>query len=104
MPQADTEQTATSLPLRADPASGAIVGTFLLAMWLAGPVGLVLALVAWLVIDACRRSKRRDVVPSSDLVPNDDDFAMRFRQLENDILKEGQPGGSTSGPIGRDAP
>lgn len=63
-------------------------------MCLAGPVGLILALVAWVVINAIRRRKRRGVVPSSDIVPRDDDFAVRFRQLENDILKDGRPGGS----------
>ena len=95
MSRTDPEHNETSLPLHADPTSGAIVGTFLLAMCLAGPVGLVLAVVAWVVIDAIRRSKRHGVGRSSDLVPRDDDFAVRFRQLENDILEERRPGGST---------
>ena len=45
------------LPLRADPVTGALVGTFLLALCLAGPVGLVLALIVWGVIAAVRRSR-----------------------------------------------
>jgi hypothetical protein len=95
MSQTDPDHNETSLLLRADPASGAIVGTFFLAMCLAGPVGLVLAVVAWVVLDAIRRRKQRSVGPSTDLEPRDDDFAGRFHRLENEILKEDRPGGST---------
>lgn len=40
------------LPLRADPAWGALVGTFLLASFLAGPIGLAVAVFVLIVIDA----------------------------------------------------
>ncbi|HEV2476658.1 MAG TPA: hypothetical protein VGX22_08955 [Candidatus Dormibacteraeota bacterium] len=43
--------------MSADPAAGAIIGTFLLAAYLAGPVGWALALIAWAVM---RRGKTRD--------------------------------------------
>ena len=56
MPKADPEQNGTSLPLRADPASGALIGTFLLALCLGGPVGLVLAGIVWLVYEGVRRA------------------------------------------------
>ena len=46
MSNADHEQIQTSLPLSADPAAGALTGTFLLVAILAGPVGWVLALIA----------------------------------------------------------
>jgi hypothetical protein len=94
MYQTDPKQNETSLPLGADPAWGAIVGTFLLAMCLAGPVGLVLAIVAWVVIDAIRRSPRRGAGQSPVVEPRDDDFAARFHQLENDILRNDRPEGS----------
>lgn len=95
MSQTDPQKNGWSLPLHADPASAAIVGTFLLAMCLAGPFGLVLALVAWILIDALRRSHRGGIGSPSDLAPRDDDVAARFQRLENDILKEGRRGGST---------
>ncbi len=50
------DQNQTPLPLRADPAAGALVGTFLLAACLGGPVGLVIALVVWIVYEALRQS------------------------------------------------
>lgn len=56
MSKADAEHNGTSLPLRADPASGALIGTFLVALCLGGPVGLVLAMVVWLVYEAVRRT------------------------------------------------
>ena len=52
----DDERNQTSLPLRADPASGALIGTFLLALCLGGPVGLVLVLIVWIVVEAIRRA------------------------------------------------
>ncbi len=94
MSQADPQQDQTSLPLRADPASGALIGTFLLAACLAGPVGLVVALIGWIVIDAFRRRQRRDPGSLSQGEPTDDEFAARFQELENNILGDDRPGGS----------
>lgn len=51
----ESERNQTSLPLLADPAAGALIGTFLLALCLGGPVGLVLALTVWVVVEAVRR-------------------------------------------------
>jgi hypothetical protein len=56
MSKADSKHYGTSLPLRADPASGALIGTFLLALCLGGPVGLALALVVWFMYEAVRRA------------------------------------------------
>ncbi len=56
MAKAGPDQNGTSLPLRADPASGALIGTFLVALCLGGPVGLALAVVVWLVYEAIRRT------------------------------------------------
>lgn len=39
-----------SLPLRADPAGGALIGTLILGAFMAGPVGWLLALIAWAVM------------------------------------------------------
>src|SRR5260370_10808544 len=86
MSQADPNQGPVPLSPRMDPAWGAVVGTFLLAMCLAGPVGLVLAAVAWLVIEALRRRKSPGVRPSSPSEPPDDGFTARFQQLEDDIV------------------
>lgn len=55
MSKAHHEQAQTALPLSADPAAGALIGTFLLAAYLAGPVGWVLALIAWAVIRGTTR-------------------------------------------------
>jgi hypothetical protein len=74
------------LPLRLDPAWGALVGTFLLATCLAGPVGLALALIVWIVIEALRRGKNRGAGSSSKSDATDE-FAARFRALEDDILQ-----------------
>jgi len=41
--------------LHADPAAGALIGTFVLAGCLGGPVGLVLVLVVWIVFEAVKR-------------------------------------------------
>ena len=57
MSKADHEQIQTSLPLSADPAAGALTGIFVLAALMAGPVGWVLALIAWAVM---RRRKTED--------------------------------------------
>lgn len=51
----EPERNQTSLPLLADPASGTLIGTFLLAFCLGGPVGLVLVLIVWIVFEAVRR-------------------------------------------------
>ncbi len=50
----DPEQNQTPLPLFADPAAGALIGMFLLATCLGGPVGLVLAVLVWMVFKAVR--------------------------------------------------
>ena len=49
------ERNQTSLPLHADPAAGALIGTFVLALCLGGPVGLVLVLVLWILFEAVKR-------------------------------------------------
>ena len=87
----DREQSQASLPLRADPAAGALIGTFLLALCLAGPVGLVLALVVWIVIEVVRR-RRTHGEPAVDT-----EFAARFRELENSVssANAAEPGGQT---------
>jgi hypothetical protein len=51
----DSEQNPAPLPLFADPAAGALIGTFLLALCLGGPVGLVLVLVVWFVYEVVSR-------------------------------------------------
>jgi hypothetical protein len=66
----------------------------LLAACLAGPFGLVLALVGWIVIDAFRRPQRRDPGSLSQGEPTDDEFAARFRELEGNILADDPPEGS----------
>lgn len=88
MSPADSEQDKTGFPLRADPASGAIVGTFLLAACLAGPIGLVLAVIAWVLIDAYRRRGTRGARPSRKVETTGDEYAARFKELENDILRD----------------
>jgi hypothetical protein len=55
----ETEQNQTSLPLLADPSAGALIGTFLLALCLGGPVGLVLVLVVWIAVEAVKRALAR---------------------------------------------
>lgn len=86
MSPADSGQDRTGLPLRADPGSGAIIGTFVLAACLAGPIGIGLAVIAWVLIDAFRRRQTRGVQPSSEGVTDWDEYAARFKELENDIL------------------
>jgi hypothetical protein len=73
MSPSDREQYQAWLPLHADPSSGALIGTFLLAACLAGPVGLVVVLVAWIVMEAIRRDKRRSARSLSQSVPTDDE-------------------------------
>lgn len=88
MSSADSGQDKTGLPLRMDPASGAIVGTFLLATCLAGPIGLVLVVIAWVLIDAFKRRGTRGARPSSKGETTRDEYAARFTELENDILRD----------------
>ena len=57
MSKAEHERIDTSLPLSADPATGALTGIFVLSALLAGPVGWVLALIEWAVM---RRRKTED--------------------------------------------
>lgn len=73
----------TSLPLIADPAMGALMGQFLVFAFLMLPA-LLMLLVA-LVVHWLARRRRQD--PSPDL---DQDFALRFRRLENSILDDGE--------------
>ena len=54
MPPLEHERNHAPLPLRADPASGALIGTFLLALCLGGPVGLVVVLIVWIVFEAVK--------------------------------------------------
>jgi hypothetical protein len=49
------ERSQTPFPLRADPAAGALIGTFLLALCLGGLVGLVVVLIVWIVFEAVKR-------------------------------------------------
>lgn len=91
MTEADPEQHEAVLPLSADPAWGALIGTFLLASCLAGPIGLALAAIVLIVIEAVRRSKNRGASSSTPGGAADDEFAARFRELEDDILQRDQP-------------
>jgi hypothetical protein len=70
------------LPKRADPVTGALIGTIVLAAFLALPV-LLLALIVWLAARADRSSRSKS---------NDDadlEFQARFLQLEETILDTG---------------
>jgi len=57
MSKVDHGQIQAPLPLIADPASGALTGIFVLAAVLAGPVGLVLAVIAWAVMRWRKKSR-----------------------------------------------
>ena len=85
------DQNEGTLPLSADPAWGALVGTFLVALCLAGPIGLAMAVIVVVVIDVLRRRNRRAPGSSSQEEAADDGFAARFRKLEDDILHVDQP-------------
>jgi hypothetical protein len=50
------EKDQVPLPLQADPAAGALIGTFLIALCLGGPVALALALIVWAVYEAVRQA------------------------------------------------
>lgn len=76
------------LPLSLDPAWGALIGTFLLASCLAGPIGLAVAVVVLIVIEALRRSNTRGGGSSPRAEATDDEFAIRFQELEKDILED----------------
>ena len=58
MSQADLDRVQTSLPLRADPAAGALIGTLVLGASVAGPVGWLLALIAWAVMRRLETGER----------------------------------------------
>jgi hypothetical protein len=58
--KSDHEQIQTSLPLSADPAAGALTGIFVMSAVLAGPVGWVLALIAWAVMRRRNTEDRAD--------------------------------------------
>jgi hypothetical protein len=69
------------LPKRADPVAGALLGTIVLAAFLALPV-LVLAVVVWLAVRASRSpssKSRQDVDPA---------FRARFQELEEGMRDE----------------
>jgi hypothetical protein len=87
MSQADSEHSPAGLPLRMDPTSGVQIGIFLLAACLAGPIGLVLAVLAWVLIYASRRRTNHGGPQSSDGQPTGGEYASRFEKLENDILE-----------------
>ena len=55
MPASEPERNQTPLPLYADPAAGALIGTFVLALCLGGPIGLGLALIVWILFEAVKR-------------------------------------------------
>lgn len=86
MSEAESEHSQTGLPLRMDPTSGSLIGISVLAGCLAGPVGLGLAVLAWILIEASRRRRRHGGPPLSDGQPKAGEYAARFEQLENDIL------------------
>ena len=69
------------LPKRADPAAGALIGTFVLAALLAPPV-LALALIVWLA----RARRRSSLEPEREVDP---EFSARFHEMEESILKAG---------------
>ncbi len=77
---AGREPNRASLPLRADPAAGALIGTVVLFGLLALPGSLILVLIVGVVIGIARslRTRRKPKV--------DKEFAARFRELENCIL------------------
>jgi len=77
---AGREPNRASLPLRADPAAGALIGTVVLFGLLALPGSLILVLIVGVVIGIARslRTRRKPKV--------DKEFAARFRELENSIL------------------
>src|ERR1700686_4692687 len=67
------------LPKRADPVTGALIGTIVLAAFLALPV-LILAMIVWLAA----RSKRASSSNSNE--DADPEFRARFQKLEETIL------------------
>jgi hypothetical protein len=96
MSRRDRPKGQESLPLRADPERGVVVGTFLLAACLAGPVGLVVALVIWALVVALKGPKAHDEGRSPQDEPTDDEFATRFHHLETDILAKDRRDPATS--------
>jgi hypothetical protein len=67
------------LPKRADPVTGTLIGTIVLAAFLALPV-LILAVIVWLAARANRSSS------SSSNEDEDLEFRARFQNLEDTIL------------------
>ena len=86
-PVAESEQSPTGLPLRMDPTSGALIGIFLLGACLAAPIGLVLAVLAWILIYLSRRRRRHGGTKSSDGQPTGGEDDTQFEKIENDILE-----------------
>ena len=52
--ETDEERNRVPFPLSADPAAGALIGTFLVALCMGGPVALVLVVVVWIVYEVVR--------------------------------------------------
>ena len=78
--EAGIEQNQASLPLSADPAAVALIGTVVLFGLLMLPGSLILVLIVGHMIGIARsmRSRRKPKV--------DREFAARFQELENSIL------------------
>jgi hypothetical protein len=57
--ETDEELNRVPFPLSADPAAGALIGTFLVALCMGGPVALVLVVVVWIVYEAVRHGLLR---------------------------------------------
>jgi len=67
------------IPKRADPVTGTLVGTIVLAAFLA-PAALILALIVWLAV---RSARSKSTPPKPDA---DTEFSSRFQSLEDEIL------------------
>ena len=76
----DATQVGGSLPVRADPVAGAVVGSAVFFAFLLGPVALLIWFIAWLV----GRSGQRK--PAEDR-----EFAQRFHELERKIIEGSRP-------------
>jgi hypothetical protein len=67
------------LPKRADPVTGALIGTIVLVAFLALPV-LIVAVIVWLAARANRASSSKSNADA------DPEFRARFQRLEETIL------------------
>jgi hypothetical protein len=75
----ESEHSQTGLPLRMDPTSGALIGIFLIGACLAGPIGLVLTVLAWILIYGSRRRRRNGGPQSSHGPLTGGDYAARSK-------------------------